>query len=117
MVYRHFHRLIRTAIDQLLLFDGKKWSQRFENLLISLREFDTIVKRGILLTYDGDSASTFIEISISYGISKAKRNFLWKGEKYGNSMEIRIFHGLNVRSPCCSVYQELVIGLLSFNVQ
>ena len=32
-----------------------KWVRRFENLLISLREFDPAVRRGLLLTYVGES--------------------------------------------------------------
>ena len=31
----------------------KKWVRRFENLLISLREFDSTIRRGLLLTYVG----------------------------------------------------------------
>lgn len=32
----------------------RKWTRRFENLLISLREFDPTVRRGLLLTYVGE---------------------------------------------------------------
>mgnify|MGYP002803890231 CR=1 FL=1 len=31
-----------------------KWVRRFENFLISLREFDTTIRRGLLLTYVGE---------------------------------------------------------------
>ncbi|CAB4009216.1 Hypothetical predicted protein, partial [Paramuricea clavata] len=39
-----------------------KWVRRFENLLISLREFDSTVRRGLLLTYVGESANDIFDI-------------------------------------------------------
>ena len=39
----------------------RKWLRRFENLLISLRETDPIVKRGLLLTYVGETTNDIFE--------------------------------------------------------
>ena len=39
-----------------------KWVRRFENLLISLREFDATVRRGLLLTYVGESTNDIFDI-------------------------------------------------------
>ena len=39
----------------------KKWSRRFENLLISLREFDPVVRRGLLLTYVGEATNDIFD--------------------------------------------------------
>ena len=39
-----------------------KWVRRFENLLISLREFDPAVRRGLLLTYVGESTNDIFDI-------------------------------------------------------
>ena len=39
-----------------------KWVRRFENLLISLREFDATVRRGLLLTYVGESMNDIFDI-------------------------------------------------------
>ncbi|CAB4044400.1 Hypothetical predicted protein, partial [Paramuricea clavata] len=44
---------------------GQRWTKcvrRFENLLISLREFDSTVRRGLLLTYVGESANDIFDI-------------------------------------------------------
>ena len=39
----------------------RKWLRRFENLLISLRETDPIVKRGLLLTYVGETTNDIFD--------------------------------------------------------
>lgn len=39
-----------------------KWVRRFENLLVSLREFDSTVRRGLLLTYVGESTNDTFDI-------------------------------------------------------
>lgn len=39
----------------------RKWTRRFENLLISLREFDPIVHRGLLLTYVGEATNDIFD--------------------------------------------------------
>ena len=39
-----------------------KWVRRFENLLLSLREFDSTVRRGLLLTYVGESTNDIFDI-------------------------------------------------------
>ena len=39
----------------------RKWLRRFENLLISLRETDPIVKRGLLLTYEGETTNDIFD--------------------------------------------------------
>ena len=44
-----------------------KWIRRFENLLISLREFDPTVRRGLLLTYVGETANDIFDILPSTG--------------------------------------------------
>lgn len=44
---------------------GQRWTQwvrRFENLLISLREFDPTIRRGLLLTYVGESTNDIFDI-------------------------------------------------------
>ena len=40
----------------------KKWVRRFENLLISLREFDSTIRRGLLLTYVGEATNDIFDI-------------------------------------------------------
>ena len=40
----------------------KKWVRRFENLLISLREFDSTIRRGLLLTYVGETTNDIFDI-------------------------------------------------------
>ena len=40
----------------------KKWVRRFENLLISLREYESTVQRGLLLTYVGESVNDIFDI-------------------------------------------------------
>ena len=40
----------------------KKWVRRFENLLLSLREFDPTIRRGLLLTYVGDATNDVFDI-------------------------------------------------------
>jgi hypothetical protein len=37
----------------------KKWIWRFENLLISLWEFDLTIQQGLLLTYVGEATNIF----------------------------------------------------------
>lgn len=39
----------------------RKWTRRFENLLISLREFDPTVRRGLLLTYVGKATNDIFD--------------------------------------------------------
>ncbi len=39
----------------------RKWLRRFENLLISLRETDPVVKRGLLLTYVGEATNDIFD--------------------------------------------------------
>ena len=39
-----------------------KWVRRFENLLLSLCEFDSTVRRGLLLTYVGESTNDIFDI-------------------------------------------------------
>ena len=39
-----------------------KWTRRFENLLLSLREFHFTVRRGLLLTYVGESTNDLFDI-------------------------------------------------------
>ena len=39
----------------------RKWINRFQNLLISLREFDSKVKRGLLLTYVGEATNDIFD--------------------------------------------------------
>lgn len=39
----------------------RKWTRRFENLLISLREFDPTVCRGLLLTYVGEATNDIFD--------------------------------------------------------
>ena len=39
----------------------KKWSRRFENLLISLREFDPVIRHGLLLTYVGEATNDIFD--------------------------------------------------------
>ena len=48
----------RTTVGQR----WKKWVLRFENLLLSLREFDSTIRHGLLLTYVGDSAKDIFDI-------------------------------------------------------
>lgn len=40
----------------------KKWVRRFENLLLSLREFDSTIRRGLLLTYVGEATNDIFDI-------------------------------------------------------
>ena len=40
----------------------KKWIRRFENLLISLREFDSTIRRGLLFTYVGEATNDIFDI-------------------------------------------------------
>lgn len=46
----------------------RKWLRRFENLLISLREFDPVAKRGLLLTYVGEQANDVFDILPDTGV-------------------------------------------------
>ena len=39
----------------------RKWLRRFENLLVSLRETDPVVKRGLLLTYVGEATNDIFD--------------------------------------------------------
>ena len=39
----------------------RKWTRRFKNLLISLREFDPTVPRGLLLTYVGEATNDIFD--------------------------------------------------------
>lgn len=39
----------------------RKWTRRFENLLISLREFDPTVRRELLLTYVGEATNDIFD--------------------------------------------------------
>ena len=48
-----------------------KWLRRFENLLISLRETDPIVKRGLLLTYVGETTNDIFDTLPSTGTDYA----------------------------------------------
>jgi hypothetical protein len=45
----------------------RKWLRRFENLLISLRETDPTVKRGLLLTYVGETTNDIFDTFPSTG--------------------------------------------------
>jgi hypothetical protein len=45
----------------------RKWLRRFENLLISLRETDPTVKRGLLLTYVGETTTDIFDTLPSSG--------------------------------------------------
>ena len=49
----------------------QKWLCQFENLLISLHETDPIVKRGLLLTYAGETTNDIFDILPSTGIDYA----------------------------------------------
>ena len=49
----------------------RKWLRRFENLLISLRETDLIVKRGLLLTYVGETTNDIFDTLPSTGTDYA----------------------------------------------
>ena len=40
----------------------KKWIRCFENLLISLREFDSTIRRGLLLTHVGEATNDIFVI-------------------------------------------------------
>ena len=40
----------------------RKWQRRFENLMISLREYDQTVKRALLLTYIGEETNDIFSI-------------------------------------------------------
>ena len=46
---------------------GRKWLGRFENLLISLRETGPTVKRGLLLTYVGETMNDIFDTLPSTG--------------------------------------------------
>ena len=45
----------------------RKWHKRFDNLLISLREFDPTVKRALLLTYVGEATNDIFDTSPDTG--------------------------------------------------
>ena len=64
-----------------------KWVRRFENLLISLREFDATIRRGLLLTYVGESTNDIFDILPDTGttyetaVEALTQHFTPKGNK------------------------------------
>ena len=73
----------------------RKWLRRFENLLISLRETDPIVKRGLLLTYVGETTN---DIGLFQFISAPPllRNLIFIDPSHGICNSIFTpFHGIS----------------------
>ena len=58
MVCCSLHRLIHTAIEQVLLYGGRNG---LEDSKICLREFDPVVRRGLLLTYVGEATNDIFD--------------------------------------------------------
>lgn len=62
MAFRHFNRSIRQPILPRLGNAGKNGSVDSKISLLSLREFDPTIRRGLLLTYVGDQTNDIFDI-------------------------------------------------------